>query len=62
MVTKQDQLDVLVDRLEEEREMMELWCCKHDIPYIPSFLNYQDRLIDLQKEVEESAYVTKNVG
>jgi hypothetical protein len=57
MITKQDQLNVLLNNIEEEREMMELWCWKHDIPCIPSFLDYQGRLLELQREVEEGAYV-----
>lgn len=62
MATKQEQLNVLLNNIEEEREMMALWCWKHDIPYVPSFLDYQGRLIELQREVEEEVHVTKNAG
>lgn len=62
MATKQEQLNVLLNNIEAEREMMALWCWKHDISYIPSFLDYQGRLIELQREVEEEDHVTKNVG
>lgn len=48
---EKEQLETLVNTLEEERILMELWCWKREISYIESFLDYQNKLIDWKNEI-----------